>query len=838
MANQNNQDRIRSEAKETAVVVEDALRSISSKIGDIFEEALNAGEGVSQRFVRDIQSGLNSLAKVSNQIASANLKAEKGLLKQRDVTKQIQERKAKILALEVQVQIARQNGLSNVKELEDELATVVNYEKEFTKELQKQVKVSNNISKSIGLTGSLLSGAAKLTSKIGLSGIDYVFEDARDAAVEKAKSLGVSEDKALGLVGKFKVMVTSVRTLGGGLIGVFKDPLVLGGLLVKAFKSLLALGGKIAGQSADLGAAFLGAGKDSDRLASNLRNMASGDVFLSIEESFKSFTAMNNAAGTFTQFSEEQVKNFKQISHDLGLGEESTQGLFQISTLFGQGMRDTTDQVGALVSGLNLSTDSSINLTDVMKEVANSSASVRFNLKNDPKALASAAFNAKRLGMSLNDIKSSSESTLDFESSIAKEMNAELLLGKELNLEKLRSAALTGDTETATKEMNRLISENKDGIKGNVIVQKAFADSLGISVDQLLESIQLNELQDKLAAKGITDRVKAQKALNALKSKGLSSDEALLEISKGNLDSIIKNKEIEEASTRTLNEAKEIFQTSLAPLAKNLAESLAKFVKSDTFKSLANTVKSIANFIGGLSGTQIAVGLASALAAVFALQKRIPQNVIIVGGGKMFGGLTKGLEKLVGKGGTKVATKAVMKGTGKAISGAAAQSAVKAGSATAIKSGSKAIVKTGAKSVGKSLLKKIPGIGLIAGLAFAASKLADGDFVGAGLEMASGAASLIPGVGTAASIALDAGIMARDIKKSTDPSTTLATGGIVNRATSAIVGEAGPEAVVPLNEFYKKIDELIVAVRSGGDIYLDGQKVGNTLSSNYRTISN
>ena len=66
----------------------------------------------------------------------------------------------------------------------------------------------------------------------------------------------------------------------------------------------------------------------------------------------------------------------------------------------------------------------------------------------------------------------------------------------------------------------------------------------------------------------------------------------------------------------------------------------------------------------------------------------------------------------------------------------------------------------------------------------------------------------------------------------------MATGGIVNRATSAIVGEAGPEAVVPLNEFYKKIDELIVAVKSGGDIYLDGQKVGNTLSTNYRTISN
>ena len=68
-----------------------------------------------------------------------------------------------------------------------------------------------------------------------------------------------------------------------------------------------------------------------------------------------------------------------------------------------------------------------------------------------------------------------------------------------------------------------------------------------------------------------------------------------------------------------------------------------------------------------------------------------------------------------------------------------------------------------AKGVGKSLLKKIPGIGLLAGLGFGAQRLLSGDFVGAGLEVASGAASLIPGLGTAASIAIDGGLMARDM---------------------------------------------------------------------------
>ena len=58
----------------------------------------------------------------------------------------------------------------------------------------------------------------------------------------------------------------------------------------------------------------------------------------------------------------------------------------------------------------------------------------------------------------------------------------------------------------------------------------------------------------------------------------------------------------------------------------------------------------------------------------------------------------------------------------------------------------------------------------------------------------------------------------------------------VTGATTAIIGEAGPEAVVPLNEFYAKFDELIAAVNKGGVVMMDGNQVGTALGmASYKT---
>ena len=94
----------------------------------------------------------------------------------------------------------------------------------------------------------------------------------------------------------------------------------------------------------------------------------------------------------------------------------------------------------------------------------------------------------------------------------------------------------------------------------------------------------------------------------------------------------------------------------------------------------------------------------------------------------------------------------------------------KGGGGTAAKAGEKVLekgiaevgLKEGSKFLGKSLLKKIPGVGALAGLGFAAQRAMKGDWKGAGLEAASGLVSLAPGLGTAASVAIDAGLAARD----------------------------------------------------------------------------
>ena len=85
-----------------------------------------------------------------------------------------------------------------------------------------------------------------------------------------------------------------------------------------------------------------------------------------------------------------------------------------------------------------------------------------------------------------------------------------------------------------------------------------------------------------------------------------------------------------------------------------------------------------------------------------------------------------------------------------------------------------------AKGVGKSLLKKIPIIGAVAGLAYGANRAMSGDFAGAGMEVASGLAGTIPGVGTAASVGIDAALAAKDAgvfdkEQTPAPTTTPAT---------------------------------------------------------------
>lgn len=74
------------------------------------------------------------------------------------------------------------------------------------------------------------------------------------------------------------------------------------------------------------------------------------------------------------------------------------------------------------------------------------------------------------------------------------------------------------------------------------------------------------------------------------------------------------------------------------------------------------------------------------------------------------------------------------------------------------------LMKNGVKASTKSVFKKVPGVGAVVGFGYGVARLAEGDVAGAGLDMASGVFSCVPGPGTAISLALDAAGLALDLK--------------------------------------------------------------------------
>ena len=111
--------------------------------------------------------------------------------------------------------------------------------------------------------------------------------------------------------------------------------------------------------------------------------------------------------------------------------------------------------------------------------------------------------------------------------------------------------------------------------------------------------------------------------------------------------------------------------------------------------------------------------------------------------------------------------------TAKAGEGAAAADAIKAvekgGAKEAVEKGGSSAVKEAVAKIGpkfaKGIVKAIPFVGALAGLAFAISRASEGDFKGAAAEAVSGGASIFAGPGTAASVAIDIGLLTRDVYK-------------------------------------------------------------------------
>ena len=345
-------------------------------------------------------------------------------------------------------------------------------EKEALKELEKRLALEEKVEKTVGATGALLTSTNKLLGALGFghmsSEIDELNTKLKDELREEIKKAG-NDVNTVAL--KFQYMGKAAA----GSAKIFADGLMQPEFAIgKIFDTYL----KINKASVDVQHLT---GQNAVAAASWGANYATAVDYLETIGELTKQTGMNAQ----NIFSEKVVGQAAALKKTMGLTAEEAGGLAVMSQTSGKSVDGMVKSVVATTSAFNGANRAAVSQGAVLREVANTSESIKLSLGNNPQALAKAASAAQRLGLSLKDVDNIAGSLTNFESSISDELEAELLTGKELNLEKARELALNNDLEGVSKELFKNSSDIAEFGKMNRIAQEAYAKSLGMTRDQL-----------------------------------------------------------------------------------------------------------------------------------------------------------------------------------------------------------------------------------------------------------------------------------------------------------------------------------------------------------------
>jgi len=531
--------------KNTLDEIDDTWGTVSGIINDITKEFGKAKDGF-----KTALSSFQRLQSISNKFEEDRLGIQR--MSSKEIKSQItsirKEIRVQQQALELlETKRKEQGGLS---EAEEKMVAQLKSENEQNSMAldfaRKRLAEERQIQKTMGLSGAAVKGMVGALGKLGISA-DF-FEDIEDNMYEAAKS---GSKLSAALVGAKGVL--------GGLREAMSDPIVVGGLIAKSLKALYNLKGIATKYNKEA------------RLASS--GMFSGEGLRSMESVYGLFEDLTEAANTLRtelgfvpQMNAKILQGVHVLTKGYGLSGKEAANLYQISQEMGVELKDMPATIASLGGEVEYATGYAVDFQKAMGVVGKASSSVKFNMKGSAEQLIKAANFAAIMGMELDEIRSAAESTLDFESSIQKEMEAEMFLQRDLNLDKYRYAALTGDAATQAGELQRLIKENGPSLKGNVLAQQKFADALGISREQLAESLESMELQQEFGSQAED----VQESINKLMAKGLTKEQALAKIRKEGAEGVTNSIKAEEAFQNRFELAQRKFQEAFTVLAERI----------------------------------------------------------------------------------------------------------------------------------------------------------------------------------------------------------------------------------------------------------------------------
>lgn len=377
--------------------------------------------------------------------------------------------------------------------------------------------------------------------------------------------------------------------------------------------------------------------------------------------------------------------------------------------------KETTDNF--LKQAVALAKQAGVVPSVVMKDVANSSEMMAKYTKDGGKNILTAAINAKKFGVNLSTVEKITDSLLDIESSINKEFEASVMIGKQLNFQTARQKALQGDVSGAMADVVSQLGGAAEYAKLDVLQRKSLAGAIGVSSVELAKFMNKQEEVNDLAK--VTTEEMDKQDISDIKAENAIS-----------------------AFTQSQNAVKNLgdqISTGLLPQFTKLAELLGG---TDGEGGIVGSIGDIGMKIAGWGEQMpfIGAGVVKMSSKFKFLAKGVASSFKAV-----MGNVAKGL-----KGGISSMAKGLKSGLGNILS-----------KGKGMFTGLSSMFKGSAK-----FLKKIPVLGSVVGVASGVSRAVQGDWAGAGLEFASAGANALnivaPGVGTAASLAIDASILARD----------------------------------------------------------------------------
>lgn len=474
----------------------DAFSSLGTTITDAINDAIDSAQGldtigkkIAKTYERDLTKSIKGIVSSLDTQLDLQRKINQGQDISRDLLKIREKSEQNIAALQARINLLQMNGVEVNEEVIAELNNQIRLERRILRDLGEQNDERN---KALGITGKLAGGLGGILNKIDSSGKLESILDIEGATNQTARFADVMGRRQGGVVSQSQKAGYFFKEIGKNLVSNIKSTDIFTALLIKSVGALKQIDTRVANLRKNLGLSTGDALRLNDSLAATA--ITSNLIGVNVDTLTKSVNDLNSALGdTAIVFDEDLLVSATFLRERFGLSEEALANITQESLATGRSLESIKDEQIASLVAAEKTLQVNLNTNKALEKANSISGALRLNLEQAPGGLVKAVAQATALGLEIEQTAKMAGKLLEFESSIEAELEAELLTGKQLNLEQARLLALKGDTAGAAAEVAKQVGSSAEFASMNVIQQQALADAVGLTTDELANSLRKQE---------------------------------------------------------------------------------------------------------------------------------------------------------------------------------------------------------------------------------------------------------------------------------------------------------------------------------------------------------